>query len=392
MLNQAVIFCGGFGKRLMPITKKIPKPMVNVNGKPFLFHLVQQCKNNGIKKILLLCGYKSEVIQKYFGNGKKIGITIQYHINPPEIETYKRIFEARNFLEKDFLLLYSDNYCSLNLHDLFSNYKKLKSKLIISVCKKKNGNIIVDQKNKKIFKYFFKKAKKVDFVDIGYMIVNKKILISNYLNKNVPFNFFINKLVNKKKANFFFNDTGYLSISDLKRLKTTQIFFKSNYILIDRDGVLNHKNKKHFYVRNLQELKINYLLIRKLKKIIKNNKLLCISNQAGIATGDLNYLNLKKINNKIKIELKKYKINLKDFFISPHHYSSNHFYRKPNHGLFLKAAKKYNIILDRTFYIGDDNRDIEASYNAKTKCLYVGYEKLSASLKNKYKYTLILNK
>jgi len=389
MLNQAVIFCGGFGKRLMPITKKIPKPMVNVNGKPFLFHLIQQCKNNGIKKILLLCGYKSDVIRKYFGSGKKIGITIQYHINPPEIETYKRIYDARNFLQKEFLLLYSDNYCSLNLHDLFYNYKKLKSKLIISVCKKRKGNIIIDKKNKKICKYFFTKTKKADFVDIGYMIVNKKNLTANYLNTNVPFNFFINKLANKKKANYFFNDTGYLSISDLKRLKISKIFFKSNYILIDRDGVLNKKNKNHFYVRNLQELKINYLFIRKLKTIIKNNKLLCISNQAGIATGDLNYLNLKKINNKIKLELKKYKINLKDFFISPHHYSSNHFYRKPNHGLFLKAAKKYNIILDKTYYIGDDNRDIEASYNAKTKCLYVGNEKLSLNLRKKYKYTLI---
>jgi len=389
MLNQAVIFCGGFGKRLMPITKKIPKPMVSVNGKPFLFHLIQQCKNNGIKKILLLCGYKSDVIRKYFGSGKKMGITIQYHINPPEIETYKRIYDARNFLQKEFLLLYSDNYCSLNLHDLFSNYKKLKSKLIISVCKKRKGNIIVDKKNNKISKYFFTKTKKADFVDIGYMIVNKKNLMANYLNTNLPFNFFINKLADKKKVNYFFNDTGYLSISDLKRLKKSKIFFKSNYILIDRDGVLNQKNKNHYYVRNLQELKINYLFIRKLKTIIKNNKLLCISNQAGIATGDLNYLNLKKINNKIKLELKKYKINLKDFFISPHHYSSNHFYRKPNHGLFLKAAKKYNIILDRTFYIGDDNRDIESSYNAKTKCLYVGNKKLSANLRNKYKYTLI---
>jgi D-glycero-D-manno-heptose 1,7-bisphosphate phosphatase len=389
MLNQAVIFCGGFGKRLMPITKKIPKPMVNVNGKPFLFHLIQQCKNNGIKKILLLCGYKSDVIRKYFGSGKKMGITIQYHINPPEIETYKRIYDARNFLQKEFLLLYADNYCSLNLHDLFSNYKKLKSKLIISVCKKKNGNIIVDEKNKKISKYFFTKTKKADFVDIGYMIVNKKNLTANYLNTNVPFNFFINKLADKKKANYFFNDTGYLSISDLKRLKITQIFFKSNYILIDRDGVLNKKNKNHFYVRNLQELKINYLFIRKLKTIVKNNKLLCISNQAGIATKDLNYLNLKKINNKIKLELKKYKINLKDFFISPHHYSSNHFYRKPNHGLFLKAAKKYNIILDRTFYIGDDNRDIEASYRAKTKCLYIGRNKLTNNLKKRYEYTFI---
>jgi D-glycero-D-manno-heptose 1,7-bisphosphate phosphatase len=224
------------------------------------------------------------------------------------------------------------------------------------------------------------------------MIVNKKNLIANYLNTNVPFNFFINKLANKKKANYFFNDTGYLSISDLKRLKISRIFFKSKYILIDRDGVLNKKNKNHFYVRNLQELKINCFFIRKLKTIIKNNKLLCISNQAGIATKDLNYLNLKKINNKIKLELKKYKINLKDFFISPHHYSSNHFYRKPNHGLFLKAAKKYSLILDKTYYIGDDIRDIEASYNAKTKCLYVGDAKLSKDLRKKYQYTLIFRK
>jgi histidinol-phosphate phosphatase family protein len=392
MLNQAVIFCGGLGKRLLPITKKIPKPMVNVDGKPFLFHLIKQCKNNGIKKILLLCGYKSDVIRKYFGSGKKMGITIQYHINPPEIETYKRIYDARNFLQKEFLLLYSDNYCSLNLHDLFSNYKKLKTKLIISVCKKRKGNIIVDKKNKKISKYFFTKTKKADFVDIGYMIVNKKNLTANYLNTNVPFNFFINKLANKKKANYFFNDTGYLSISDLKRLKISRIFFKSKYILIDRDGVLNQKNKNHFYVRNLQELKINYVFIKKLKNIIKNCELLCISNQAGIATGDLNYFNLKKINNQIKLELKKYKINLKDFFISPHHFQSNHFYRKPNHGLFLKAANKYNIILDRTFYIGDDVRDIEAAYNAKTKCLYIGNEKLNADLKARYKNTLITKK
>jgi NDP-sugar pyrophosphorylase family protein len=56
-----------------------------------------------IKKILLLCGYKSDVIRKYFGSGKKMGITIQYHINPPEIETYKRIYDARCFFRKRIL-------------------------------------------------------------------------------------------------------------------------------------------------------------------------------------------------------------------------------------------------------------------------------------------------
>lgn len=149
MLNQAVIFCGGFGKRLLPITKKIPKPMANVNGKPFLFYLIEQCKNNGINNILLLCGYKSEVIQKYFGNGENLGVNIQYFIDPPQIQTYNRIYNARDFLEKKFLLLYSDNYCSLNLHDMMFHYHNLKSNFLITICnKKKEGNIFIDSKKK----------------------------------------------------------------------------------------------------------------------------------------------------------------------------------------------------------------------------------------------------
>ena len=63
--------------------------------------------------------------------------------------------------------------------------------------------------------------------------------------------------------------------------------------------------------------------------------------------------------------------------------------RKPNHGLFLKSAKEYKFVLDRTFYIGDDLRDIEASYRAKTKCLYIGKKLINKTLKIKYKNTLI---
>ena len=180
-----------------------------------------------------------------------------------------------------------------------------------------------------------------------------------------------------------------MSISDPKRLSITKKFFKTKIVLIDRDGVLNIKNDNHFYVRNINELKLNFPLIKKYKKILKKNLLICISNQAGIATGDLSYINLKRINKKIKEKLKEKNIDLKEFFISPHHYNSNNFERKPNHGLFLKAAQKYNIILDRTFYVGDDVRDVEASYRAKTKCLYVGSKKISARLKKKYTNTLI---
>ena len=221
------------------------------------------------------------------------------------------------------------------------------------------------------------------------MIVNKKIILNNYINRNVSFSFLIDKLIRQKKVNFYFNDTGYLSISDLKRYKKTKEYFSNDFILIDRDGVLNLKNDKHYYVRNLKELKMNYSFMEKLKKIVKKSKLLCISNQAGISTKDLTKVELNKINKKIVQELKKFNINLKEFFICEDHFNSNSFNRKPNHGLFLKAAKKYKIILDRTFYIGDDLRDIEASYRAKTKCMYIGRDKISTKLNKKYINTLI---
>ena len=148
IINQAVIFCGGLGTRLKPLTKKLPKPMVQINNKPFLQYLIEQCKQNGIKNFLLLCGYKHEVIKNFFGNGKKFGVSIKYHYNPPNIQTFKRIYEARKKLFSNFLLMYADNYSSLNLIDLVDHHKKYKSKFTISVCKKKER------------KYKFKKIKK----------------------------------------------------------------------------------------------------------------------------------------------------------------------------------------------------------------------------------------
>ena len=95
-IKQGVILCGGLGTRLGKITKQLPKPMVDVSGKPFLEHLLIQLKKNGIKKVLLLVGYRSEVIKKYFGDGKKLNLKISYSFLPKEYGTGSRIFKARN--------------------------------------------------------------------------------------------------------------------------------------------------------------------------------------------------------------------------------------------------------------------------------------------------------
>lgn len=389
MINQAVILCGGLGTRLLPITKKIPKPMVMIDKKPFIEHLIIQCKKNGIHNFLLLCGYKKEIIQNYFKNGEKLGVKIKYHFNESNIKTFKRLFDAKKLLNKKFLLLYGDNYSSLNLFDLKRQYKKLNAPIMLTLCEKNPGNITINKDSNLITNYFLKKKNFSNFVEIGYMIIQKKILDEFNKNKNISLSYLLKFFVKENKVSYYLNDTNYLSISDPKRLNITKKHFLNKVILLDRDGVMNEKNNKHRYVRNLNELKINNKFLKKYYKVLNKKKIICISNQAGIATGDIQNHDLIKINNKIIEEYKKKGLKVVRFYISKHHFKSKHFDRKPGHGLFLKAASENNFVLDKTIYIGDDLRDIEASYNAKTKCIYIGDKKIPKNLLKKYINTII---
>ena len=113
------------------------KECLKLKKKPFLEHLIVQLKKNKIKKILLLTGFKSKQIENYFGDGKKFGVKIIYSFSSPETNTLKRIFNARNSIKNDFLLLYSDNYYPLNLDKLFNFYKNKKKPICLNLCKKK---------------------------------------------------------------------------------------------------------------------------------------------------------------------------------------------------------------------------------------------------------------
>lgn len=77
---QAVIIAGGKGERLRPFTDDRPKPMVEVLGIPILAYQIHWLVNQGVRRIVLSCGYRHEVIQDYFGHGEKWGIQIAYAV------------------------------------------------------------------------------------------------------------------------------------------------------------------------------------------------------------------------------------------------------------------------------------------------------------------------
>ena len=174
MIKTCVIFCGGYGTRLKSITKNKPKPMVSVQKKPFLEHLLVQLKEQGIKKVFLLVGFKKDQIIKYFKFGTKLGLKIEYSYNPPNVQSGLRLYTIKNKINEDFLLMYSDNYCSLNLNKNYKFFKKTKSLITLTVARKKLGNINFTKDYN--VRYHLKRKKHFKFVEIGYMICSKKII------------------------------------------------------------------------------------------------------------------------------------------------------------------------------------------------------------------------
>ena len=99
MIKQAVILAGGKGKRLMPLTKNLPKPMAPINNTPFLSYLIYTQKKKGIQKILILVGYKQKKIVNFYKNNTDI--KINFYFSSVNSDTGKRVLDANKFLDDD---------------------------------------------------------------------------------------------------------------------------------------------------------------------------------------------------------------------------------------------------------------------------------------------------
>ena len=110
-LMTALILAGGEARRLRPLTEHMPKALVDVAGRPFLWHQLQLLKNHGIRRIVLAVGYLGETIHERFGDGSEIGVKIEYSFDGPVLlGTAGAIRQALPLLPGQFFVLYGDSY------------------------------------------------------------------------------------------------------------------------------------------------------------------------------------------------------------------------------------------------------------------------------------------
>jgi N-acetyl-alpha-D-muramate 1-phosphate uridylyltransferase len=110
-LLPVVILAGGLATRLRPLTEHIPKALIDVAGRPFLWHQLQLLKKQGVRRVVLAVGYLGEDIRKRFGDGSEVGVSLEYSFDGPKpLGTAGAIRKALPFLPEQFFVLYGDSY------------------------------------------------------------------------------------------------------------------------------------------------------------------------------------------------------------------------------------------------------------------------------------------
>ena len=124
-LMPVVILAGGQATRLRPLTERIPKALVDVAGRPFLWHQLELLKQNGVRRVVLAVGYLGERIQERFGDGSDIGIELQYSFDGPVLlGTAGAIRQALPLLPDRFFVLYGDSYLTCDYRAVEETFRR----------------------------------------------------------------------------------------------------------------------------------------------------------------------------------------------------------------------------------------------------------------------------
>lgn len=378
--KDLVILCGGVGSRLGKITKITPKPLIKLNKKPFIEYLIKKFQKYNFNKIYLLAGYKGNEFKKNY-HRKFFNLTeCEVIIEKKRKGTGGALFDLKNKIDNDFLLINGDSFLDIDLTNFFNlrkkkickmiliknnNYKENTKLNILKLDNKKNVKISKDNKSKKMNSGIYYMSKKI----FSY-IENKNLsLESDILPKLIKENF-----VEGKLGKGFFIDIGTLLNLEYSQ-KNYKKFYNQRAIIFDRDGVINNDIG---YLHKIRDLVWNTKIKKILKKMNKMSKYkFIVTNQAGIARGYYSERNFIKFQKKYFDKLEKDRILFDDIKYCPHHpakgikkYRIKCNCRKPKNEMIEKLLKEWNIKRNHVGMIGDKKTDYLAAKKSKIKFIY----------------------
>ncbi len=196
---KAVILAGGLGTRISEETQSKPKPMVEIGGRPILWHIMKIYSQHGINDFVICLGYKGYVIKEYFANYYRHMSDIVYDLKNNEVKilnsssepwkvslidtgeetmTGGRVKFIKNYLDydNDFCLTYGDGLSDVNITELIKFHKSHKKYATLTAAKPPGrfGAVKMDDKGN-VLDFLEKPAGDGGYINGGFFVLNKKV-------------------------------------------------------------------------------------------------------------------------------------------------------------------------------------------------------------------------
>jgi D-glycero-D-manno-heptose 1,7-bisphosphate phosphatase len=365
-----VILAGGRGTRLRPLTDTRPKAMIELNGKPFLEHMLEMLREQGITRVQLLLGYLPHVVVDHFGDGSRLGLDIEYSISDADDLTSHRVQLVADRLDDVFLLCYCDNYWPMRMDDMWATFQSHGAPAQITVYANRDGysksSVIVDDDGWVRVLDRSRTTPGLQGVEISYAILRKEVLDLLPEHQELFEVAVYPELAKRRKLFAYWTEQRYYSVGGHERLARTERFLeRPPAVVLDRDGVLNVRPPRAEYVVTPDDLHWLPGALEALRLLRDAGyRVLVVSNQAGIGRGVMSASDLASVTARMTADVEAAGGRIDGFYHCPHDWDDGCRCRKPAPGMLFDAQLDHDLDLTRTVFVGDDERDGEAARRA----------------------------
>lgn len=400
---KTVIMAGGKGTRIASVNANVPKPMIDLAGKPVLEHTIECLRSQGFDDVIITVSHMADVIMNHFGDGKNYGVKIEYYVEDKPLGNAGALFRIRDKPGERFLLLNADVIFDVDLNR-FAEYHAHKHALATLFTHPNShpydSGIIIADENKSVTQWLTKEDIRPQWyrnrVNAGIHIIESRVLddIDTSGHEKIDLDRQILKPLCRTGKVFCYDSPEYVKDMGTPerymqvqndfmsgRIHARNLKHKQKAVFLDRDGTIN---KLVGFLRNIDEFELLPNVPEAIRRINSSGYLaIVVTNQPVIARGEVSVSELEEIHNKMETLLGHEGAYLDAICYCPHHPHKGFDgeipelkiecdCRKPKPGMLLQAANDFNIDLSQSWMIGDSENDILAGKSAGCKTGLIG--------------------
>ncbi len=372
---RAVILAGGQGERMKPLTRSIPKALTPIEGVPIIKKQIDMLTALGVRDFLILTGYKSEMLHDFLeGAFKENEPRVECVATPPEFSPAQRLMHSFTKLDGDILLVYCDN---LIYDDDSLNFVLKSTEPLTFLAEERGpGNLTLTPR----VEYKSQRTELSTLVELGFMKINGNLLVQSLVKEESLQNA-LEQITMKYECAVVVTSQKLISVSSIQRYISLRSSRRT--ILLDRDGILNHKMPHREYLSKIEEFHLIDANITSLSlKYSESTDFIIVTNQPGISTKQVTPEFLEFIHSKLIIELLLRGISVIGLYVCTHHWDENCECRKPKPGMINQAISDYKLDSNKIVYIGDEQKDLDAAQNAGILGVRISQEKSELNFKS----------